>query len=63
LGSRQERLNMARPLSVLQSGAIYLDAVVLAAFIDQQSPWHASCRELFRRAITPPRPIRLVTAT
>lgn len=54
---------MARSLISFQSGALYLDAVILEAFLDQLSPWHASCRELFRRAIAPPQPIRLVTAT
>jgi predicted nucleic acid-binding protein len=54
---------MAQALIAFQSGAIYLDAVILEAFIDSLSPWYASCRELFRRAIAPPRPIRLVTAT
>jgi len=54
---------MAQALIAFQSGALYLDAVMLEAFIDSLSPWYASCRELFRRAIAPPRPIRLVTAT
>ena len=54
---------MAQALIAFQSGALYLDAVILEAFIDSLSPWYASCRELFRRAIAPPRPIRLVTAT
>ena len=54
---------MARSLSDFHSGALYLDANVIAAFLDQQSPWHASCRELFRRAVASPQAIRLVTAT
>ena len=54
---------MALSLLSFQHGALYLDAVILEAFLDSLSPWHAACRELFRRAITPPHPIRLVTAT
>jgi predicted nucleic acid-binding protein len=54
---------MAQSLAGFQSGVLYLDAVILEAFTDSLSPWHASCRELFRQAITPPQPIRLVTAT
>src|SRR5438067_4511960 len=54
---------MAQSLIGFHSGALYLDAVILEAFIDSFSPWHASCRELFRRAIAPPLPIHLVTAT
>ena len=41
---------MAQTLTAFQSGAIYLDAVILEAFINSLSPWYASCRELFRRA-------------
>lgn len=54
---------MAQLLLAFQQGTLYLDAVILEAFLDSLSPWHATCRELFRRAITPPQPIRLVTAT
>jgi predicted nucleic acid-binding protein len=54
---------MAQSLLTFRSGALYLDAVILEAFLDARSPWHGACRDLFRQAIAPPQPIRLVTAT
>lgn len=54
---------MAQSLLTFRSGALYLDAVIIEAFLDSLSPWHAACRDLFHRAITLPRSIQLVTAT
>jgi predicted nucleic acid-binding protein len=42
---------------------LYVDAMILAAFLDTVSPWHAASQHLFYQAIEPTRPIRLVTAT
>jgi len=54
---------MPQPLLCFQRGTIYLDAMILVAFPDSLSPWHAACRDLVRRALTAPQAIRLVTAT
>jgi predicted nucleic acid-binding protein len=54
---------MAQPLAAFQGTALYLDAMILVAFLDTTSPWHAASQQLFYRAIEPASPIRLVTAT
>jgi predicted nucleic acid-binding protein len=54
---------MAQPLASFQGATIYVDAMILDAFLDNQSPWHTSSRELFRRAIHGAPRVRLVTAT
>jgi predicted nucleic acid-binding protein len=54
---------MAQPLAAFQGTVLYLDAMILAAFLDTVLPWHTACRHLFYRAIDPAGPIRLVTAT
>jgi predicted nucleic acid-binding protein len=54
---------VAQPLAAFHGSVIYLDAVILVAFMDSQSPWHAACRQFLYRAVDPFQPIRLVTAT
>jgi predicted nucleic acid-binding protein len=54
---------VAQPLTAFQGPAIYVDAVLLAALIDPQSPWHTASLTFFRRAVSPPRTIQLITAT
>jgi predicted nucleic acid-binding protein len=54
---------MAQALASFQGALIYVDAMILQAFLDSQSPWHDSSRDLFRRAVRPVNRIRLVTAT
>lgn len=54
---------MAQPLAAFQGTALYVDAMILAAFLDTTSPWHAASQHLLYRAIELPSPIRLVTAT
>jgi len=54
---------MAQPLAAFQGTALYLDTMMLVAFVDTASPWHAASQQLFYRAIDLTRPIRLVTAT
>jgi predicted nucleic acid-binding protein len=57
-----EDLTMAQPLASFQGTVLYLDAMILAAFVDTVLPWHAACRQLLFRAIDPAKPIRLITA-
>lgn len=54
---------MAQPLAAFHGDALYLDAVILTAFLEAASPWHAASQQLFYRAVDPTQPIRLVTAT
>jgi predicted nucleic acid-binding protein len=54
---------VAQPLAAFHGTALYLDTMILVAFVDTASQWHAASRHLFYRAIEPTRPIRLVTAT
>jgi predicted nucleic acid-binding protein len=54
---------MARSLAAFHGSALYLDSVILTAFLEATSPWHAASHQLFYRAVDPARPIRLVTAT
>jgi predicted nucleic acid-binding protein len=54
---------MTEPLAAFQGTALYLDTMILVAFLDTFSPWHAASQQLFYRAIEPTHPIRLVTAT
>jgi predicted nucleic acid-binding protein len=54
---------MTLPLSAFNGEALYVDAMLLVAFIDPVSPWNLTSRQLFQRAVAPVRPIRLVTST
>jgi predicted nucleic acid-binding protein len=58
----REDLTMAQLLASFQGNELYLDAMILAAFVDSALPWHAACRQLLYRAIDPVQPIRLVTS-
>src|SRR5438132_9871361 len=53
---------MAQPLAAFQGTVLYVDAMILVAFLDTASPWHAASRHLFYRAVELMSPIRLVTA-
>ncbi len=55
---------MARSLADFREESIYLDTnILLVGLIDADSVYHSSCKEFFRRALDPARPIQMVTCT
>lgn len=53
---------MIRRLADFDGTVLYLDAMLLVGLLHARSAWHGAARQLFKRAIDPERPIRLVTA-
>lgn len=52
----------SRALADFRGDALYVDAMILVAFIDQLSAWHDEVRRLFAHAVEPGRALRLVTS-
>jgi predicted nucleic acid-binding protein len=53
---------MSSPLLSFSGAAIYVDAMVLAAYLRPESPWYSASVRFIQRAVDPARPITLVTA-
>jgi predicted nucleic acid-binding protein len=54
---------MAQPLSAFTGSALYVDAMLIAGFLDSLSVWHAASRRLMEGAVDPAGGPRLVTAS
>jgi predicted nucleic acid-binding protein len=52
----------AQPLTGFAGTALYVDAMLLVAFLDRASRWHTAARQMFQRAGDPTE-LHLVTAT